>query len=225
MLRKPSKKEIIPGNIVDILDGEGNKKGKAKLIRRNPSKYRQDNSQYIKQEDDSRSDDSKCRIWSFERWVVEWVSHDRLKGKTDSVDVHYFVKAAVHTSCGYDPMNVYSTSTGLRFVFIDVEDVIELDGEFCGECVGSLNKLWKSFKKPDIILYYHNQLKAKENLNLYGFKGNLGGFIDPKEHTLEDGIRDFLDINECEDYLILTNQEITIDPERTITTERLTWKR
>jgi CRISPR/Cas system-associated protein Cas10 (large subunit of type III CRISPR-Cas system) len=88
-----------------------------------------------------------------------------------------------------------------------------------------LNKLWKSFKKPDIILYYHNQLKAKENLNLYGFKGNLGGFIDPKEHTLEDGIRDFLDINECEDYLILTNQEITIDPERTITTERLTWKR
>lgn len=222
--RRPRKKELYPGNIIDILDGEGNRKGRAKLIRRNPSKYRTDNLPYVRHED-SDTDDSKCRIWSFERWLVEWVYHDRLQGKTDAVEVHYFIKVTSHANPVYDPMSIYATSSGVRFVFVDVEDVIESNGEFCTSCVLSLNKLWKSFKKPDIILYYHNQLRAKEQMTLHGFRGRIGGFIDPKEISLSEGIQGFLDLNECEDYLILTNQEATVDPERTIKTEKLNWKK
>jgi hypothetical protein len=230
-VRKPAKKDIIPGNIVDILDGEGNKKGKARLIRRNPSKYKQDNLPYIRQEsipdsdDHDAQDDTQGRVWSFERWVVEWTQHPRLQGQTDSQEVHYFVKAATHTSSVYDPMSIRTVGSSFRVVFIDIPDVLEMDGEFCETCVDSLNKLWKSFKKPDVVLYYHNQLRAKEQLQLLGFKGKIGGFIDPKEIDMEQGVQDYLDINDCDDYLVLTNQQLGFDPERTIVTSGLTWKK
>lgn len=201
-LRRPAKKDIKSGSIIDIFDREGIREGKAELIRRAPSKYIQDGLPYIRYDKSPEEDDSPCYIWSYERWLVEWINHPRLrKGDRSTVEVNYFVKLAKAAPCMYDN-EITPQETSIRLLFLELTGTIQLSGEVC--CVTDLNKVWRSFKKPDCVIFTHNQLQAKELFELHGVKARIAGFIDPKEFSFEEGILSYLDEHSWEDFLVLT---------------------
>lgn len=250
-LRKPGKKDIKSGSIVDIFDREGIREGKAELIRRAPSKYIQDGRPYIRHDrgpdddierviieqegakkwcvyDEAMQCISECHdtkesavswavkndyevvdafvgssyIWSYERWLVEWINHPRLrKGDRSTVEVNYFVKLAKAAPCMYDN-EITPQETSIRLLFLELTGTIQLSGEVC--CVTDLNKVWRSFKKPDCVIFTHNQLQAKELFELHGVKARIAGFIDPKEFSFEEGILSYLEEHSWEDFLVLT---------------------
>lgn len=202
-LRKPAKKDIRSGNVVDIYNREGIREGKAELIRRAPSKYIADGLPYIRYDKSPDEDDSQCYIWSYERWLVRWVNHPRLRaGDRSTVEVNYFVKLARSAPSLYDN-EITPQDTEIRLLFLELTGTLQINGgEVC--CVTDLNKVWRSFKKPDCILYVHNQLQARELFELHGVKARIAGFIDPKECSFEEGILSYLEEHTWQDFMVLT---------------------
>jgi hypothetical protein len=211
MLKKPNKREIYSGNVVDIYNREGLKQGRAELIRRQPSKFVQDNMHYVRHGRDTKEDreldeDVKVHTWSYERWLVSWVQHPRLRhGDRSTVEVNYFVKYGRVTPSGYDTEVISKPS--FRLLFLEPQGTL-LIPEIC--CVQDFHKVWRSFKKPEVVVLTHNPLKIKELFDVNKIRARIAGTIDPTLQTFQEGIEHYLDEHDPDDFLILLgNSEIS----------------
>ena len=90
---KPEKSELIKGNILPIyadFTEEKGFRGNAVLIRRSPSKWRDEKKGFIRAIIGGGSDrEGYAVMWKFQRWVIQYVDGP-LKGHTTCANIGYF---------------------------------------------------------------------------------------------------------------------------------------
>lgn len=207
-LRKPSKRDLVVGKIVDIYDGEGNLKGKARLLQRKPSRSRSEGLPYIRYEKRNDKQDSSCYFWSFERWELVWEEHSyHAKGTVACADVHYYMKMATHVDSMYDITREGHKGLEIEglLVFLE-EDALEIaqDGLYSVESIMALKRIMRA-SNGIIILYSHSPLQAKERFELSKIPFRIFDFIYT-DKTFQEGIEDYLDSIEYEEFIILAGQ-------------------
>lgn len=207
-LRKPTKRDLAVGKIVDIYDGEGVLKGRAKLIKRQPSRYVQDDLPYIRYEKKNNTQQPTCYFWAAERWLLEWVEHSYYRpGDRSCTMVHYFLTMQTDYPSFVDINNIGNKGVSIDglYIFIEERGVLSLDGEtYEPEAIKALKRVKKAFN-GEIVLYEHNQLQAKERWDLAKIPFRIFDFLDT-EMAFEESIADYLDKNEWSDYTILAGQ-------------------
>lgn len=226
-LRSPNKKDLQMGKIVEIYTGDGALLGKAKLIKRKPSRYRQDGLGYVKlqrkhnklDEDDTPPEDGQkptMYIWASERWHVSWVEHTYYRpGDENCVDVHYYVATTTDYPSFVDinTLGNKGVSPEGLYIFLEEDGVMTIDGEtYTEEALYGLKRVKKALD-GEIIIYTHNPAQVKERWELNKVKYRIFDFITPdfdEETTAPLGfagaISKYLENVEdtLEDYIILS---------------------
>lgn len=207
-LRKPSKKDLVVGKTVEIYDGEGNLKGKAKLLRRKPSRFIQDDLPYIRYEKKNTTQQPTCYFWAQERWEVEWVEHNYYRpGDRNCVMVHYFLTMTTDYPSFVDINTIGNKGVSLDglFIFIEERGVLTLNGEaYSQEAVKALKRVKKAFN-GEIIIYDHNPLQVKERWDIAKLPFRVFDFLST-EVSFEEAIANYLETTEWTDYTILAGE-------------------
>lgn len=209
-LRKPSKRDLVVGKIVDIYDGEGNLKGKARLLQRKPSRSYNDNLPYIRYEKKNNTQQPTCFFWSQERWLVEWTEHDYYRtGDKSCVMVHYFLSIGTDLDSRYDIIK--DGHKGLEvdglFVFME-ETVLEVgpEGGYTEESIKALRRVMRAGNGA-LVLYTHSPIAIKERFELSKIPFRIFDFITT-DTTFQEGIRDFLEQVDFDEYLVFTKDSV-----------------
>lgn len=207
MLRRPNKKDLQIGKEVDVYDRDGTLRGRAILIKRAPSRYVQDGLGYIKHESTNSTQEPTLRVWSYERWLIEWVKHNYYRtGDKTCTEIHYFV--CVTTDY---PSFVDINSTGNKglsgtdglYIFLEESGVLSIDGEnYTAEALRALKRVKKGFN-GEIVVYGHSPHKTKGNWDINKVPYRIFDFLS-NDMTFAEAIQDYLDRNEVEDYVILS---------------------
>jgi len=219
-LRSPKKKDIQVGEVVEIYNGEGALLGEARLIKRRPSRYRQDGLGYVKyqkkhhtgDEDDIPPEGQQAPtlyIWASERWQVEWVKHAYYRpGDQNCVDVHYYVRTTTDYPSFVD-MNTLGnkgvSQDGL-YIFIEENGVLTLDGEnYTEEALYALKRVKKACN-GEIIMYHHSPSQLKERWELNKVQYRIFDFL-PTHYSFARAIKEYIENlgeDTIEDYIIIS---------------------
>lgn len=205
-LRSPKKRDIQVGKSVDVYDGEGTRRGRAKLIRRRPSRYKQDNLGYVKKqvkhcsgdEDDVPPEDSTTNkgpqkptlyIWSSERWEVEWEEHSYYRpGDRNCTEVHFYVCTTTDYPSFVDVNTIGNKGVAAEglYIFIEEEGVLPVEnGKYKHTAVKALERIKRSID-GEVVLYTHNPAQAKERWELSKIPFRIFDFLTDAEDALED---------------------------------------
>lgn len=195
-LRNPEKSEIRRGNTLEIINRAGETLGIGTLIDRCPSKLVQDNLPYVKNE--NRQGPKKKRstymhIWSYERWLVEWVSHSYYrKGMRTCVEVNYYVKTTTDYRSGFDINFGQECSEYNRYIFIEEQGVLVTEkASYPKIAVQALNRISKSFN-GELVVYTHNKIQTREHFELNGVRKRILAFLDTeRQSTALEAIDEF----------------------------------
>lgn len=202
-LRTPSKRQVHEGSTIKIYDRAGQLQGRAKLLYRKPSKFVQDNLPYARHEKGNQVQNPTIWIWSYERWIVEWIEHGYYRpGDRNSTEVNYFVKIATNHPAQYDINNVAAEPTG-RVIFLEEEGVLSKGGKYLPAAVKSLNKL-AGRMRADIVVWTHDVKQVRDRFEIHGVKRRVIGYLDSRSCRFADCVQEYLETNEVERYVIVT---------------------
>lgn len=212
-LRKPTKRDLAVGKIVDIYDGEGNLKGKAKLIKRQPSRTQTEGLPYIRYEKHNDVQQPSCYFWSQERWLVEWVSHPYYRvGDRIHTMVHYFMTMQTDLDSRYDITKEGNKGGEVEGLYVFLEEtILELDesGGYTPETIKALKRVMRAGNGA-LVVYGHSPLIIKERFELSKLPFRIMDFLPP-DMSFQEGIEWYLEDVDCEEYLIFTGpSQITL---------------
>ncbi len=206
-LRKPNKRDLQTGKVVEVYDRGGTLKGKAKLIQRKPSRYFQDGLGYIKLERTNKDQEPTLYIWAGERWLIEWVEHNYYReGDKTCTEIHHYIC----TTTDY-PSFVDSSCTGNKglaateglYVFLEEGGVLTVNGtDYTPEALKALKRV-KRACDGEVVVFSHNPLQVKEHWELNKVPYRIFDFLSA-DMTFGEAVQDYLDKNEVEDYIILS---------------------
>lgn len=197
---------------IPILTRSGDKRGTAVLIERKWSRYIQDDLPFVMQEKENPVNDSTCIIWSYQRWVIEWVDHPRLAGRRDATDVYYYVRMTTRQfEDNLDvsvttPFEWYQTTTDSEVnpvLFMQIDGVLP---------VGAPEEDWQNYtsvvlmeaiiENVEPIVVVHPKFNPSYRDNHYLYKW-IDDFTPSIAGHWSDQIQAYVDFNEIDNYVIL----------------------
>jgi len=207
-LRKPVKKEIYEGAVVDIINKEGVRLGKGTLIQRCPSKITTDNLPYIKNELDAsgnKTRDKHAHIWSSERWLVEWKEHGYLRpGERSCLPVNYYIHTRINADSGYD-INAQVKDDYNKYIFLEENGVLVTPkAHYPKTAIKALNKVYKVYG-GELVMYAENQKAARRKCNSSGVKARILSFLDPKQ-PFEVSISEYVERVNTNEFIIFAGR-------------------
>ena len=204
-MKRTTKKDLTQGATLTITNREGLNIGTATLIRRRPSHYQNDNIPFVLKEKTNAVQDSTTQLWACERWEIEWVKHSYYrKGDRNCTEVCYFVGTRAQYPSFTDDID-----TSKRYLILEEEGVVALNGEYISSCIKALKRVNKTFQ-ADIIVYSHTPHKTRENFEINDTGLRIMGFL-PTEFSFQEEIIQYLYTKDVEDYLILAGESL-VDP-------------
>lgn len=210
-LKKPIQREVFEGAEVDVVNREGVIQGRAKLLHRCPSKWTEDNLPYVMKELDDK--DNKVRdkysyIWSYERWLVEWINHAYYRpGQRTCTEINYFI----HTRINHD--SKYELCFGTRFkpqdnfnkyIFVEEQGtLITPIAKYPKPAVKALNKVYKIYGGEVVMYSHNNQNDTRKNCAKAGVEPRILTFLNPST-SFEDSIAEYVETVDSNDFMILS---------------------
>jgi hypothetical protein len=203
------------GKVVEIFDGEGKLKGKAKLIKRSPSRYELDHLPYVKYEKPNDTQEPTLYIWSSERWLVEWVEHSYYRpGDKNMTSVHYYWKTTTDMNSFVDVNSIGNKGVSQEglYIFLEEDGVLMTDssGVYSTDAFKALKRVKKAFD-GEIIIYTHNPSQVRIRWELNKIPYRILDFIH-NEVPFDEAVQEYLRDVDFEEYMILTGVSTSIDP-------------
>lgn len=203
-LKTPCIKDIYEGATVDIINGEGVLQGRGTLLKRCPSRWKEDNLPYVKHERDSsghKKRGSYGYIWSYEKWQVQWISHHYLRsGQITCSEVHFFV----HTRLNQDSLfDIHSPKKNKYNQYIFLEEMgvlVSRRGEYTPSCVRAIHKIHKVYG-GELVVYAKDHVRTRQKFVDSGIKPRILSFLNP-EVTYEQGIAEFVEKVDTNEFVI-----------------------
>ena len=209
-LRKPSKRDLVVGKVVDIFDGEGTLKGRARLLQRKPSHYQNDHLPYIRYEKKNDTQQPTCFFWASERWLIEWVEHNYYRvGDKSCTMVHYFHSMGTDLDSRYDILKDGHKGIEVDGLFVFMEEtVLEVgqDGIYTDDTIKALKRVMRAGNGA-LVIYAHSPLIVKERFELSKIPFRIFDFINT-DITFQEGITDFLDRVDHDEFLVFTRDSV-----------------
>lgn len=225
MLRKPNHRDVAVGKTIPIVSREGVTKGKAKLIERRPSRYIQDGLPYIRHESPNGSPEEgrneTLYIWSYERWVVEWVEHPYHRpGDRTMEEVNYYVRTTTDQASfasilldadGNPVVNTGGFGKAERsdlFIFIEEAGTLYLGKREYPDHVLQALKRVKRAINGNILLYGPDPDEIRHRWDYNKIPFRVLDYL-PSTVTFGDAVTQYLKSHPWEDYVVLAGKSGT----------------
>lgn len=211
--RKPDYRDIYVGSQVVVINREGHILGQAELIQRCPSKTTTDNLPYVKNEldlepsckDRERKRETYAHIWSYERWMVEWLRHSYYpRGHRSCTEINYYVHTRINHDSKYDihfpPQNNYN-----KYIFIEEEGVLVTPTKkYPKPAVKALNKVHKVYG-GEVIMYSSHPDVTRKQCREHGVYPRILSFLNTNT-TFEESIAEYVETVDSKDFLVLAGK-------------------